>query len=271
MKWADRLQAIDDLIEYAQTMLHYDDRLDSFQGKWAFSPTETCNPAALAAAGWFHYPSSGATEAHCFSSLKVLDFEENDDPMEEQMKRKKGHVFFGRRWAPKIECLSLTSENMVLEEAVRIGQLQSEGLDKYRIDATKEALEEHADQLREKNEQRLARAGLDQTNIDRSGDIDKFETEVMSEIREMEAELTKLKRENTTRFKQANIFTATEMDEADAAVAFKNKTTPVIDALEHFQTNIQQHVPMQAKHKGTRASMAVGIGKSAPPSTLKKQ
>ena len=87
----------------------------------------------------------------------------------------------------------------------------------------------------------------------------------------MEAELTKLKRENTTRFKQANIFTATEMDEADAAVAFKNKTTPVIDALEHFQTNIQQHVPIQAKHKGTRASMAVGIGKSAPPSTLKKQ
>ena len=90
-----------------------------------------CNPAALAAAGWFHYPSSGATEAHCFSSLKVLDFEENDDPMEEQMKRKKGHVFFGRRWAPKIECLSLTSENMVLEEAVRIGQLQSEGNRNY--------------------------------------------------------------------------------------------------------------------------------------------
>ena len=97
------------------------------------SPTETCNPAALAAAGWFHYPSSGATEAHCFSSLKVLDFEENDDPMEEQMKRKKGHVFFGRRWAPKIECLSLTSENMMLEEAVRISQLQSEGNINYNL------------------------------------------------------------------------------------------------------------------------------------------
>ena len=35
---------------------------------------------------------SGNTEAHCFASLKVLDFEEDDDPMEEQVKRKKERI-----------------------------------------------------------------------------------------------------------------------------------------------------------------------------------
>ena len=87
-------------------MLTYDERLKSFEGSWAFSDESKCNSEALAAAGWFHYPKrfvkthvsflssffSGNTEAHCFSSLKVLDFEEDDDPMEEQVKRKKERI-----------------------------------------------------------------------------------------------------------------------------------------------------------------------------------
>ena len=56
------------------------------------------------------------------------------------MKRKRGHVYFGRRWAPNKEWLSKATENLPLEMATRIGQLQSEGLDKYRIDGDKNAL-----------------------------------------------------------------------------------------------------------------------------------
>ena len=43
------------------------------------------------------------------------------------MKRKKGHPFFSRQWAPKIALLGQSHENVSLEDMVKIAQLQIEG------------------------------------------------------------------------------------------------------------------------------------------------
>ena len=67
------------------------------------------------------------------------------------------------------------------------------GLNKYRIDACQEALDEHAHYLREKNEQRLMHTGLNASVSDKSAGIDRFEAEVQSDIRELADDLTKLK------------------------------------------------------------------------------
>ena len=83
--WPERLREIESLLEYAKKMLTFESRLKSFGDSWEFGHEHT---RLMAAAGWFYYPKSdNAKEAYCFASLKLVEFEDGDDPKEEQVKK----------------------------------------------------------------------------------------------------------------------------------------------------------------------------------------
>ena len=77
-----------------------------------------------------------------FSCDSVFDFvifkeisgwEAEEDPMEEQLKRKKGHPLFARRWAPKkkklTDALSLPDDQITSELFFKISAIAEEGIE----------------------------------------------------------------------------------------------------------------------------------------------
>ena len=68
----------------------------------------------------------------------------------------KGHPYFERKWAPGLEKLKLTLDELTLGDSVKMRQAQWEAHERYRLDAYYQALEEHVNQLKEEAEIKLS-------------------------------------------------------------------------------------------------------------------
>ena len=62
-------------------------------------------------------------------------------------------------------------------------------------------MEEHLQQLNNDNEERMAAAGLDTSQVDKSDKIKVFEQNVTKHINLLDQDLRQIKKENTMRFK----------------------------------------------------------------------
>lgn len=79
-------------------MLFTDYRLKTF-GDWPFDGDNSCNPLALASAGFYHIPTNEEPDAtRCFCCYKELDgWEPDDNPWEEHRKHSSHCAFLSLR------------------------------------------------------------------------------------------------------------------------------------------------------------------------------
>jgi len=207
-----KVEELHDLLKFGEDMYTYESRLKSFEdSNWPFSAPDKCCPENLAAAGFFFYPASSSSDSvFDFVIFKEISgWESDEDPMAEQLKRKKGHPLFSRRWAPKkhhlTDALSLPDDKITSLLFFKISALAEEGSFQKRIDDLSELFEETKRKLLDQiSTERATSTDLSfnvtiQENVDLK--FERFKTEVENLIKEYESTLSDLKKEYTRRFK----------------------------------------------------------------------
>ncbi|XP_053392420.1 baculoviral IAP repeat-containing protein 5-like [Mercenaria mercenaria] len=122
------------------TMLFTNYRLKTFS-EWPFDGDNSCNPQALAAAGFYHIPTNTEPDAtRCFCCYKELDgWEPDDNPWEEHQKHSPHCAFL---------TLSKSVEKLTVDEFLKLEcERQKNKMKKY-FHMKKEELKQHAGNVR---------------------------------------------------------------------------------------------------------------------------
>jgi len=260
------------LLKFAQEMQTYESRLKSFENsKWRYSESadSKCIPENLAAAGFFFFnPKSESNDsAFDFVTFKEMSFDETDDPWEEQMKRKKGHPLFSRRWAPKMDdfsCLRLPDEDLTVHQMVKVAAIAEEGSIQHRINALRELYDEIKDELLEFNKNKNVESAdfsMNETaNDDFNAMLDAWEKPGRDLIRRCQTALTKMKASNQKRFKVNDIKWTGYPDAEIWSQALDEPFLATVQKIEDSKTNDENR----------RISVFAQVAKNAPPSSSKK-
>lgn len=280
--WKQREDAIFELLEFANRMITVEQRLESFKNaNWAYSDESPCNINALANAGWFYYPKSQCpNEAYCFVTLKCLGWEEDDDPWEEQKKRKKGHPLW-RKFVPRDndhEIISKPKGEYTIDELALLSAVVLEGHIKYKVDELSNAVYEHAQALKDREHKKLANSvDFDQTMTDYEGKVKQWQKGVQNDIESENKRLADIKRAHSERFRNLNdMYKLKYLRDADQKNQIDGwgKNIKYVDAVQMIQ-NSENEEPMSMdsmrNQQASRQSIVIRKKDNAPPSAQKSK
>jgi len=269
-KFNEKRKALVALLKYGQEMQTYESRLKSFENSnWRYSAPSKCVPENLAAAGFFFDPKSESNDsAFDFVTFKEMSFDESDDPWEEQMKRKKGHPLFSRRWGPKMDnfsCLRLADEDLTVHQMVKVAAIAEEGNFQHRINALRDLYDETKDELVDFNQTKNAESpdfSMNETaNDDFQATLNAWETPGRDLIRNYQTALTKMKATNQKRFKVNDIKWGGYPDAEIWSQALDEPFLATIQKIEDSKV---------MNDDSRRISNFAQVTKTAPPSSSKK-
>jgi len=280
--WKQREDAIFDLLGFANRMITVEKRLESFKNaNWAYSDDSPCNIEALSNAGWFYYPKSKCpNEAYCFVTLKCLGWEEDDDPWEEQKKRKKGHPLW-RKFLPaenNHEIIRKPTSEYTIDELTLLSAVVLEGHIKYKVDELADAVYEHAQALKDREHKKMAiSSDFDQTMTDYETKVKQWQNRIQNQIDSEAKRLTDIKRAHTERFRNQNdIYKLKYLQDADQKnlIDSLGKPCKYIDAVPILK-NIENEEPIDMEsmrnQQTSRQSIVIRKRDNAPPSAQKSK
>jgi len=279
--WKQRQQEIFELLDYADGMITCESRLNSFKdANWAYSDDSPCNIQALANAGWFYYPKSACpNEAYCFVTLKCLGWEEDDDPWEEQKKRKRGHPLW-RKFIPSgndHEIIRKPQNEYTIDDLVLLSAAVLEGHIKYKVDSLETSVWEHGEALKDREHKKMATScDFDRTMSDYEAKVKNWMSKVQIDITAEAKRLTDIKRTHSERFRNSDRMydlKYVDKDQQELIQAYKGRT--FVNLLEEVQNNENQTPEESSGKRGkqaqSRQSIILRKVDKAPPSAQKSK
>jgi len=282
--WKERENEIFELLEFANKMITVEQRLESFKNaNWAYSDDSACNVKALANAGWFYYPKSQCpNEAYCFITLKCLGWEEDDDPWEEQKKRKKGHPLW-RKFVPAVndyEIISKATSEYTVEELALLSAVVLEGHIKYKVDSLSDAVYEHAQALKDREHKKMATSSdFDQTISGFESKVKMWEKRIQTKIDSEAKRLTDIKRTHTERFRNLDdLYKLKYMKDADQKNQLESIGNPntckyvnAVQMLQNSENEEPANMGSMRNQQLSRQSIVLRQKVNAPPSAQKSK